>query len=494
MRKDHCPYWFLLGLLLLFSQYLQAQSFPDVPTLKELSVTNEQGHVRIGWELTDSASVIIYRDSIEINAHIILDTIRDTSQHFFIDRAAGSHQRSRSYRLAAYNTDFGNDYALGNKTPEFHTIFASAEYDTCDNRASISATQYISDFMGTGDVSMANYIVASINSEGSRTILADSESPEFALTELNNNSAYTFQVGGIPNQTSVDTTWSNPLALFTNRKAPPEYIHPILCSVTGSQVALGFEIDNNTELDTYWLLKQSGNNTTYDTIAKESGVSGYYNHTDALSNEVATYKLLAINSCMQPSTESVPVQTMKLNVQQTGEWTFALQWNRALESSQQYTLWRKVGNSEFQELAEGSNLTQYEEDLNNLPEAQRTQQICYQVATTLQPSGTSVSFSNQVCLDISPEVKIPSAFTPNNDGLNDSFTPLFSFIATRYQLTIVDRYGKVLFESSVPGERWDGTDARGNALPEGTYIYFLEITSNTGQIIEKSGNITLLNP
>lgn len=494
MLKGHCSYWFLLPLFLFFTQHMKAQDKPDIPILKELSVTNEQGHVRIGWELTDSAAVIIYRDSIEINAHINLDTIRDTSQHSYIDPSAGAHQRSRSYRLAAYNSNFGNQYSLSNKTAEFHTLFASAEYDTCDNRATISATQYISDFMGTGDVSMANYIVASINSEGNRTILTESDSPEFTLTELNNNSAYTFQVSGIPDQTSVDTTWSNPLSLFTNRKTPPEYIYPVLCSVTGSQVALGFEIDSNSQLYTYWLLKQAVNNTTYDTIAKESGISDYYNYNDVLTNQVATYKLLAINSCLQPSTESKPVQTMQLSAQQTGEWTFTLKWNKALGSLQQYTLWRKVGNESFQELTTGNDITEFKEDLTNLPEAQRTQQICYRVATTLQPSGAESSFSNQVCLDISPEVKIPNAFTPNNDGRNDSFRPLFSFIATRYQLTIVNRYGEILFESTVPGERWDGTDARGNKLPEGSYIYFLEITSNTGQIIEKSGNITLLYP
>jgi len=494
MLKGRCSYWYLFVLFLLFSQNVKAQDKPDIPTLKELSVTNEQGYVKIGWELTDSASVIIYRDSVEINAHINLDTIRDTSQHFFIDRSAGAHERSRSYRLAAYNTKFGNDYALGNKTPEFHTLFALAEYDTCDNRANLTATQYINDFMGTGDVAITHYFVASTEADGSRTILAESESPEFTLTELNNNSAYTFQVGGIPDKTSVDTTWSNPLSLFTNRKAPPEYIYPVLCSVTGSQVDLGFEIDTNSQLDTYWLLKQAGDNTSYDTIAKESGISAYYNYNDILTNQLATYKLLAINSCLQPSTVSKPVQTMQLRAQQISEWTFSLQWNRALESSQQYTLWRKVGDGAFQERTTGKDITEFNEDLTNLPEAQRTQQICYQVATTLQPSGTASSFSNQVCLDISPEVKIPNAFTPNNDGRNDSFTPLFSFVATRYQLTIANRYGEVLFESNVPGERWDGTDARGNALPEGTYIYFLEITSNTGQIIEKSGNITLLYP
>ncbi|MFO7940753.1 MAG: gliding motility-associated C-terminal domain-containing protein [Bacteroidales bacterium] len=493
MQRGIYRYMSIIFLTVLLVQQTRAQR-PDVPIIRKISVINAEGHVALSWELTDSATVIIYRDSMNINAHIRLDSIRDTSQHTYIDRTANANQRSRSYRLAAYDSTPGLAYDISNKTDEFHTLFATAQYDTCDNEATISATQYINNFMDTGDVAMTRYFVASLDEAGNHQIIAESDTPEFQLSNLNNNEAYSLQVGGLPDLTTADTTWSNMLSLFTNRKRPPDFIHPALCSVTGNEVSLGFAIDDASELDTYWLLKQQANSTDFDTLTKNSGIDNYFSYTDAYNNTAAVYKLIAVNSCLQPSTESESVSTIQLTAQQTGEWTYSLKWNEATDAEQMYTLWRKIGDADFQELISATPITEHNEDLQNLPAEDRTQTICYQVSTTLEPGGAQKSYSTQLCLDISPEVKIPNAFTPNGDGHNDTFAPLFSFIAKRYQLTIVDRYGKVLFMSRTPGERWTGTDARGNPLAEGTYIYFLEITTNTGQIIEKSGNITLLYP
>lgn len=51
----------------------------------------------------------------------------------------------------------------------------------------------------------------------------------------------------------------------------------------------------------------------------------------------------------------------------------------------------------------------------------------------------------------------PTAFTPNNDGLNDQFGPLGSVAAVKeYHLSIYNRWGERVFYADNPLEKWDG--------------------------------------
>lgn len=51
---------------------------------------------------------------------------------------------------------------------------------------------------------------------------------------------------------------------------------------------------------------------------------------------------------------------------------------------------------------------------------------------------------------------VPSAFTPDNDGVNDVFIPRFSFLPERYELVIFNRWGVEVFRSQDPVEWWLG--------------------------------------
>src|SRR5690606_36131591 len=54
---------------------------------------------------------------------------------------------------------------------------------------------------------------------------------------------------------------------------------------------------------------------------------------------------------------------------------------------------------------------------------------------------------------------IPNAFTPNGDGLNDTFYPVI-YGVTEYAFYIFDRWGNVVFQSNQIGEAWNGTISR----------------------------------
>ncbi len=65
------------------------------------------------------------------------------------------------------------------------------------------------------------------------------------------------------------------------------------------------------------------------------------------------------------------------------------------------------------------------------------------------------------CHDQFTEPWVPVAFTPNGDGLNDIFQPVFNIQPGFLNITITDRYGKLVYE----GRGWDGGDC-----PQGIYV------------------------
>ena len=64
-------------------------------------------------------------------------------------------------------------------------------------------------------------------------------------------------------------------------------------------------------------------------------------------------------------------------------------------------------------------------------------------------------------------------FAPNGDGQNDFFYTHFAAIYNDVHLTVVNRWGIVVYESISYQNDWNGVNSKGNPLSEGTYYFFL---------------------
>lgn len=87
------------------------------------------------------------------------------------------------------------------------------------------------------------------------------------------------------------------------------------------------------------------------------------------------------------------------------------------------------------------------------------------------------------------ELSLPNVFTPNGDGVNDSFGPLadanWQFLQ-RYILKVYDRNGRLVFTSTNPADRWDGRVD--NELAQVTvFFYLLEYEDICGRSQELKG-------
>ncbi len=70
----------------------------------------------------------------------------------------------------------------------------------------------------------------------------------------------------------------------------------------------------------------------------------------------------------------------------------------------------------------------------------------------------------------------PNAFTPNGDGLNDTFQPVSMNIRS-FSMEIYSRYGELIYTTDRPAAGWDGT-FKGSACPEGSYVYIIVYQSS----------------
>lgn len=76
---------------------------------------------------------------------------------------------------------------------------------------------------------------------------------------------------------------------------------------------------------------------------------------------------------------------------------------------------------------------------------------------------------------------IPRYFTPNGDMVNDIFTIDGMYALPEAQITIFDRYGKIITALNSGNPFWDGT-FDGRRLPASDYWYIIKIDSNTPEI------------
>jgi len=86
----------------------------------------------------------------------------------------------------------------------------------------------------------------------------------------------------------------------------------------------------------------------------------------------------------------------------------------------------------------------------------------------------------------------PDIFTPNNDGINDTFTPsLLNIDIDSYELIIFDRWGKAIFETNNYNEGWDGKLKDGTLLHPDVYSYKITYSTNLGAKKEEKGRVVM---
>lgn len=119
-----------------------------------------------------------------------------------------------------------------------------------------------------------------------------------------------------------------------------------------------------------------------------------------------------------------------------------------------------------------------------------TEQTTYMVTVT-NADGCEASSDFKIGTECISFYNIPTAFSPNEDGLNDVFKPtLINY--QNYTLSIYNRWGEELFRTEDINEGWDGM-VDGKVVPNGVYLYSIRfITTENGQFQNVKGLVNVL--
>ncbi len=111
--------------------------------------------------------------------------------------------------------------------------------------------------------------------------------------------------------------------------------------------------------------------------------------------------------------------------------------------------------------------------------------------TVTSPDGCSETdtvtiFVNQITI-----VEVPSAFSPNGDGINDEIFVLNHEVGELLEYTIFNRWGQIIFSTQDINGGWDGS-IEGTEAEMGTYVYLVRAIGLGGEFFQRQGNITLV--
>ena len=106
--------------------------------------------------------------------------------------------------------------------------------------------------------------------------------------------------------------------------------------------------------------------------------------------------------------------------------------------------------------------------------------------------------TDTLCFDVDEcdTYRLPNVFTPDGNGLNETWHPFPYTNVQKIDLDVHDRWGKLVFRTENPDIQWNGRDRQTHRpLPEGTYYYGCDVYLYTLDGIKKkflSGIVMIL--
>jgi gliding motility-associated-like protein len=93
-----------------------------------------------------------------------------------------------------------------------------------------------------------------------------------------------------------------------------------------------------------------------------------------------------------------------------------------------------------------------------------------------------------VAVIILKSIKVPNAFSPNGDGINDSWKIQYLESYPGATVKVFNRYGQTVFATTGYSREWNGT-TNGNPLPSGTYYWIIDPKNG---VLPINGSVTII--
>jgi len=265
--------------------------------------------------------------------------------------------------------------------------------------------------------------------------------------------------------------------------------------------AISTLIDNSNVFKLSWKVTSPVNlfKGQYQIYYKPLGASNWniyggvpFTQTEAIldrlpTNQIYDFKVEALNNCNRIAS-SPPHRNVVINGVPNGNLNVSLKWNSYLGWNNGILAFELLKSKN--EILAPDQSTYYGPDTTQRLDFELDEyKVCYRILSH-EKNGSNESYSNRYCIELEPVISIPNAFTPDLNGLNDSFKAV-GFAIKDYQMEIYNRWGERIFTSNDINNGWDGT-YKGDQATSGIYVYLVRYSSGKGKTYLLKGNLSLI--
>lgn len=464
----------------VYVKVLPGQASP--PELRCVSV-EAPNQIDLSWEPLSINSqegfdaYYVYRN--DGSGWVLIDQVTNPNQTSYTDlTAVNAYGQSYCYQLAT--AKICPDFFVSDPGQEVCSILATATY----------VSQIQSEITWDAYTGWDNPIYELFANDGTETLIADNlTDTNYLYTDC--NFVGNFRVRTVDPLTGCEV-FSAPTQSFEQIDETPAVVE--FCRITVADSANGIQLEwipsLEDDLTTVRLYRRTQPGGNYQLIleSEDTQISTYTDLEVAVNANSYCYLLEYEDLCGNVATSGEDCSILLTGIGMDGQidlsWSPYTGWDQGVAA---YEIWDVI-STPVQLAAFENQTTTYTN--TNLPPNQAL--FCYQIIARESIGGCGLeSVSNEICISFPPRFFVPNAFTPNGDGHNDQFRVKGIFI-DQLQLTIFNRWGTIVYQTSSVEESWDGTTQSGGHAQEGVYMFVLEVTGFDGINLERSGSITLI--
>ena len=476
----------LMSLILSLTLSGQDKIQPASPVLDIVTVDPSTGFATLSWIPSVSPDVWCYMIYTDLgDTAPVIDTVWSPFISHYTHFGSAAKYESVAYVVAAMDSS-GNPSPLSNS---LNTIFLSALNDTCNNRIMLSWTPY----ENSSHPAESYRLTVAKGSEPALTYeTIDSTATSYSFTGYEPATEYCFYLTAMVNTEGISS--SNRVCVTTSSVRAPEWVNIDAIMVEGEGLTFSGSYDQVTDIKDFNLLKYNPGASSWSITASAKGSGGVVSFVlpAADTAKVNLYTIAAVNSCGMPVTTSSPARNIVLTYAHTGT-RIDLKWNNPLPSGEVlFSVWRDKGEG-WDEVEKNLSDTTWSEDYSFFVSNINAPTLAYLVTAGIPvlPADAPLHRSSVVVIQVSEEIYVPNAFTPDVPGPNEMFRPIISFVPLGYEFMTFNRSGVMLFRTTDYSEGWDGRH-KGVSLPSGVYLWSLRLTTPTGGREVRTGTVTIL--
>lgn len=465
---------------------------PYPPEFSSITYDTIQPGLFIRWkkpQSKDIAGIILYK--IENNQATTLSVINSPTNNE-INLPSIDIKNPFSYSIAAF--DFCPSSAppapqTSAKQTQIHRpMFLQNTYNICEKQIKLAWTNYV------GWEEVTSYRIFLKKESENNWKLIDSTLNQFYNFTAEPNKTYQFIIEA--KGAKQEKAFSNSIYQFSNAPQKPSFNYLDYVSIENKTVKISHKIES--VYATNIQLEKKNEKGKFVVISKRKIIGDEIVFYDSLADpnyKSFTYRTQTFDSCLQPldyseelSSIQLKIESNEMEVNNLFTPTNYLTWNNYIGKSNNVIYYEIYKNNSFVPTARiASNQLYYYDYIYLLSETQNTN--CY-IIKAIENNSEFKCSSNTVCITTPPKCFIPNTFVPT--GFNKVFKPEINLYELgSYRLSIMDRWGQLIYDSKEYNEGWNGKNG-GFDAPTGSYMYIVQFKDSNEKEYTYRGFITLL--